>query len=74
MAVQKLDITNINRASAMLQIAAKFVSMKKGDVLEVVGSSLTFTSDIQEWCKKYNKKYSFYLDTENNTVKCHINI
>lgn len=74
MTVEKLDTTNLNRASAMLQIAAKFVSLKKGDVLEVIGSSLTFTSDVQEWCEKYNKKYSFYLDQENNTVKCHIQI
>ena len=74
MAVEKLDTINLNRASAMLQIAAKFVSMKKGDVLEVLGFSLTFTNHVQEWCEKYKKEYSFYLDHENNTVKCHIKI
>jgi len=74
MAVETLDTTHLHRASAILKIAAKSVSMKKGDILEVIGSSFTFTSDVQAWCEKSKKKYSFYLDSENNTVKCHIHI
>jgi TusA-related sulfurtransferase len=74
MAVEKLDITNLHRTSAIMKIAAKFASLKKGDMLEVIGSSLTFTDDMEEWCKRYNKKYSFYLDPENNSIKCQIHI
>ena len=74
MAVEKLDTTNLHRTSAILKIATKFVSMKKGDILEVSGSSLTFTGDVQDWCKKYNKKCAFYLDPENDSIKCNIYI
>ncbi len=74
MAVEKLDTTNLHRTSAIIKIAAKFGLLKKGDVLEVIGSSFTFTGDMQEWCKRYNKKYVFYLDPDNNTIKCHIHI
>jgi TusA-related sulfurtransferase len=74
MAVEKLDTTNLHRASAIMKIAGKSISMKKGDMLEVVGLSVTFASDVQEWCERSNKKFSFYLNPENNTVKCHIYI
>ncbi len=74
MAVEKLDTTNLQRTTAILKISAKFVAMKKGDILEVIGSSLTFTNDMEEWCKRYNKKYSFHLDPEINSIKCRIQI
>jgi TusA-related sulfurtransferase len=74
MAVEKLDTTYLHRTSAILKIAGKLVSMKKGDVLEVIGSSLTFAGDVEEWCKRYNKKYSFHIDPETNAVKCRIHI
>ena len=74
MAVEKLDTTQLHRTSAILKIAGKLISMKKGDILEVIGSSLTFTSDVEEWCKRYNKEYSFHLDAENNAIKCRIHI
>jgi len=74
MAVEKLDITNLHRASVILKIAGKSISMKKGDILEVIGLSVTIASDVQEWCERSKKKFTFYLNSENNTVKCHIHI
>jgi len=74
MAVERIDTTHLNRTSAILKIAGKLVSMKKGDILEVIGSSLTFTSDLEEWCKRYNKEYSFHLNPENNAIKCLIHM
>jgi TusA-related sulfurtransferase len=38
--------------------------MKKGDILEVIGLSVTFASDIQEWCERSKKKFTFYLNSE----------
>jgi TusA-related sulfurtransferase len=74
MAIETLDTTNLHRASAILKIAAKVVTMQKGDILEVIGSSFTFTDDVQKWCERSNKECTFYLDTEHNAVKCHIKI
>ena len=74
MVTKQLDTTNLQLSSAILKIAAKMVTMQKGDMLEVVGLSLTFTNYVQEWCERLNKEFTFHLDSENNTVKCHIHI
>ncbi len=55
MGVEVLDAVGMKCPEPVIKIAVKSISMKPGDVLEVIGDCSTFERDVRLWCERLHK-------------------
>ena len=56
MAKEILDTSDFEWAQVSFRIAAKVVSMQRGDVLEITGTHPSLDTAIRTWCDRLKKK------------------
>ena len=56
MAKDILDISDLEWSQVRFRIAAKVVSMRRGDVLEITGTHPSIDAVIRTWCERLKKK------------------
>jgi len=72
MGIEKIDITGVHRTHAVFLIAAKTVSLKSGDIMEVTGTSPTFREDMRSICRRIKKTPMFLETGDAGMMKCEI--
>ncbi|KPK45784.1 MAG: SirA-like protein [Nitrospira bacterium SM23_35] len=73
MATEVLDTKGLKCPQPLQKIAIKYVDMKQGEILEVIGDCPTFEKDVRIWCERMGKTLLFCRNEDNNgTVRCQI--
>ena len=69
---ETLDTTDAEWSQVIFRIAAKVVSMRQGDVLEIIGNHPSFETVIRTWCDRLKKKIISITTTEKGDMRCQI--
>jgi TusA-related sulfurtransferase len=67
-----LDTTDIEWSQVIFRIAAKVVSMRQGDVLEIIGNHPSFEAVIRAWCERIKKDIIAISTNEKGVMRCQI--
>jgi tRNA 2-thiouridine synthesizing protein A len=75
MATELLDTRGLRCPQPVLKIAAIYLDIKKGDVLEVIGDCPTFEKNVRTWCERMGKTLLFCRNEDNKgTTRCQIQL
>jgi TusA-related sulfurtransferase len=69
---EKMDTKGLEWQQATFKIAAKFMQMQPGPLLEITGNHPRFEGDIKTWCRKLNKPVIFVNRETSNLLICQI--
>ena len=73
MGMEVLDTRGLKCPQPVLKIAAIYVDIKQGDVLEVIGDCPTFEKNVRMWCERMGKTFLFCRNEDNiGTQRCQI--
>ena len=72
--IQTLNTCELTPMIAIFKITSKMTTMKRGDILEVIGKYRHFEKDMKNVCSKLQKRYTLITNDNNGSVKCLIYI
>jgi len=72
MVKETLDTTDVEWSQVIVRIAAKTVSMRQGDVLEIIGNHPSFEAVMRTWCERLRKNIISVTTAENGVLRCQI--
>jgi TusA-related sulfurtransferase len=73
-ATEILDMRELTPTKAIFQITNKLISMKRGEILEVIVKHDNLKRDLDQICKKLQKQLSVESGGHDNFIKCLIYI
>ena len=69
---ETLDTTDTEWSQVTFRIASKAVSMRRGDVLEIIGNDPSFEGIIRTWCERLQKNIISVSAGEKGSLRCRI--
>ena len=64
-----LDTTQLNLTEAILKMTTKTMTMRKGDIVAIVGRYPSFERDVRLMCAKFNRRL-LYSGIEEGNTRC----